>query len=345
MGIIISIIKIVIVFGLIVVMHEGAHFLVAKKNNIYVREFAIGFGPKIFSKTKNGTVYSIRAIPFGGFNDLADNPKSEKETDEIADHQYFRDASVRVRLAIVLAGAIANILFAMLLFFTINLFYENKSLVVDFVGTEFNAYGIILPNDELKKVDDKKLHVRSDLDNYFFTEQPEQVKVTLIRDGKEMVIDVPTSKIELGNSVRYLLGVNMKPVEKTLKNQFYHSFWNTINFVIKTFNGYRLLFTGGLSIDSFSGPIGIGETIASSRGIYEILHYLAAISISLGIVNLIPIPGLDGGKTVLLLYKLITRKKVNEDVEAILTIIGVFILLMLALYVTQKDIFRFFIKQ
>ena len=346
MGIIISILKIIIIFGLIVGMHEGAHFFVAKKLHIYVREFSIGFGPKLFSKMKNGTTYSLRAIPFGGFNDLADDPNSERPETDIKDDntKYFRNARIRERFAIVIAGATINIIFAMVLYFSINLFYENKSLVVDEVGKEYKAYGILLPGDEMTRINGKKLHVRSDLDNYFFTHQVDEVTLSIIRDGKEMDLEVPVSTIQGNGYTRYLLGIAPTIVEKTIKNQCYHSFWGTINFVKKTFLGYGMLITGNMPLESVSGPVGIGETIVSSKGIYEFLYYMSAISLSLGIVNLLPIPGLDGGKVVFLIIEFFRKKKINEDVEMMLTIAGMIFLLLIAFIVTNKDIMSHFIE-
>ena len=348
MVIIISIIKIIIVFGIIVGMHEGAHFLMAKKNNIYVKEFAIGFGPKVFSKEKNGTLYTLRAIPLGGFNDLAEEIQldSEEARNRIKDknQQYYKEASAKIRFQILAAGVTVNIIFAIILFFTIHLFKTNRSLVVDYVGNEFKSYGIIQENDQILKIDGKKIHVIADVDNYLYTNRPEKVQLTINRNGAEQELEVPVSTSDDTGHTRYLLGVSMKWADKTIKNQLYFSYWNTIDFVSKTLNGYRLLITGKASMDNFSGPIGIGETIAKSQGLYEICYYIAAISISLGIINLFPIPGLDGGKIFLLIIELIRGKKIDEDVETVLSLIGIGLLLLFAVFITKNDITNFIIK-
>lgn len=345
MAIIIGLIKIIIVFGIIVGMHEGAHFLMAKKNKIYVKEFAIGFGPKIFSKEKNGTIYSIRAIPFGGFNDLAENiPDEEAEKNKIEGCQYYKNASAKVRFSILIAGVAVNILFAVLLYFTIHLFTDNRTLVVDTVGNEYQAYGIVQSDDEIIGIDGKKLRVRSDLDNYLLFNDPDKVTLTIIRDGVEENVEVPVSITNESGIPRKLIGVTMKYGEKTLKGQIYYSFWSTINFVTRTLYGYGTLITGRASINNFSGPVGIGETVATSKGIYEMCYYLSAISISLGIINLLPIPGLDGGKIMFLIIELIRGKKVNEDVETILSLVCIFLLLMFALYITKNDISGMIVK-
>ena len=220
----------------------------------------------------------------------------------------------------------------------------DKSLVVDEVGKEYKAYGILLPGDEMTRINGKKLHVRSDLDNYFFTHQVDKVTLSIIRDGKEMELEVPVSTTQGNGYTRYLLGISPTIVEKTIKNQCYHSFWGTVNFVKKTFFGYAMLITGNMPLESVSGPVGIGETIVSSKGIYEFLYYMSAISLSLGIVNLLPIPGLDGGKVVFLIIEFIRKKKINEDVEMMLTIAGMIFLLLIAFIVTNKDIMSHFIE-
>ena len=159
-----------------------------------------------------------------------------------------------------------------------------------------------------------------------------------------MELEVPVSTTQGNGYTRYLLGIAPTIVEKTIKNQCYHSFWGTVNFVKKTFFFYSMLITGNMPLESVSGPVGIGETIVSSKGIYEFLYYMSAISLSLGIVNLLPIPGLDGGKVVFLIIEFIRKKKINEDVEMMLTIAGMIFLLLIAFIVTNKDIMSHFIE-
>ena len=243
MGFIIGALKIIILIGFLVFIHEGAHFLIAKKSKVKVLEFSLGFGKGIWSKQKEETKYSIRAIPLGGYVRMLG------EDEESNDERAFNNVSIWKRLAIVFAGPIINIAFGLFLFWLLASIY-NK-----------NAYdGLIV----------------------------------------------------------------------------------TRNYLIMLFRGIASLFTGGAKEAGFVGPVGISQIIVNTTGAFDFFYLMSVISISLGITNLLPIPGLDGGKIVLLLLELIRKKKLSEDTEFKITAIGMLLLLTIAVFVTANDIGRLF---
>lgn len=250
--IIINAIKIIFLLGFLVFIHEGGHFLAAKIFDVNVEEFSIGFGPVIYSKTKNNTLYRIGCIPFGGYVKMTgENERSEAEG-------AFNKAKLSHRIAIVAAGGVVNIIFAILVFFILSFFY----------------YEII--------------------------------------------------------NLSFL-------------NRIDFAFKNTIGFLKSMISSIIMLFTGKVGLDQMTGPVGISEIVVKTNGIYNFVHLLCLVSLSLGVTNLLPIPALDGGRIVLLIIEGIRRKPLNQETELKIQTIGFLFLISLAIYVTYKDIFNVFL--
>ena len=241
MGIIITILKIVIILGFLVLIHETGHFLVARLCKIKVNEFSIGFGPLIWKKETSKTKYSIRLIPLGGYvNMLGEEERSEEEGS-------FSQASIPKRIAIVAAGGFVNIIFAIILYI----------VLITIVTGDF-VIGLI----------------------------------------------------------------------------------STSDFIMSMVDSIRLLFTGGVTVDSLMGPIGISEVVAQTSGIIDFLYIMALISMSLGVTNLLPFPPLDGGKILIYIIEAIRRKPLKENFELKLQMIGFIALITLSIYVAFNDVGR-----
>ena len=241
MGVIITVLKIVIILGFLVLIHEAGHFLVARLCKIKVNEFSIGFGPLIWKKDTSKTKYSIRLIPLGGYvNMLGEEERSEEEGS-------FSQASIPKRIAIVAAGGFVNILFAIILY-------------------------IIL--------------------------------ITIVT------------------------------------GDFVTSLTSTVDFIMAMVDSIKLLFTGGVTVDSLMGPIGISEVVAQTSGIIDFLYIMALISMSLGVTNLLPFPPLDGGKILIYIIEAIRRKPLKENFELKLQMIGFVALITLSIYVAFNDVGR-----
>lgn len=165
----------------------------------------------------------------------------------------------------------------------------------------------------------------------------EKATFSILRDNKEMEIEVTLDKVPT-----YTLGLAFKVEENTFYNRIKYGLFDTQKFVFAIFDNLKQLFTGKASMDQLTGPVGISSIIADTKGIAEYVYYLALISLSLGVTNLLPFPPLDGGKIVLLLIEAITRKPIEENVEIGLQLTGFALLFILAIFVTYNDILRIF---
>ena len=417
MTLIIGAIKVIFLLGFLVFIHEGGHFLVAKVCKIFVKEFSIGFGPKLFSWQGKETKYSVRLIPLGGYvSMLGEDERSEEEGS-------FSKASIPKRLAIVLAGPIVNIVFGLLVYFILmGISGNNPSTVIrDFLPEYSIVENELQIGDEIIELNGKKIHTKTDLDKTmskslgeeisikvkrrnsvleksftpnvietkvlgtYFSSSSSDAKIKYIEDNSsaklaglqvgdvitkindteinsytdisEAVnsIETNTIKVEVRRNLEtltfeiepkinytYVLGVYLEMADNNFSNNIYYAFWKTIYFVEDLANNIKEIFTGGVSIDQMTGPIGISEMVIETSGIYDFIYLMCIISLSLGVTNLLPIPALDGGRLILLIVEAIRRKPLNEELELQIQMIGFTALILFSIYISYKDILRIF---
>ena len=237
----INALKIIFLLGFLIFIHEGGHFLVAKLCNVKVNEFAIGFGPTIWSKQGKETKYAIRLIPLGGFVSM------EGEDEESKHERSYSNATISKRIAIVAAGAVVNIIFGLISYFIlVAIVYKNISIAFDATG----------------------------------------------------------------------------------------------GFISSIFESLKMLFTGNIGIKDLSGPVGISKVVSNTTTFANYIYIISAISVSLGVTNLLPIPALDGGKILLLLIEAIRNKPLKKETEIQIQLIGFSILIALSIIVTYNDIIK-----
>ena len=331
-----TVIGAIVVFMLVVLLHEAGHFTVAKLCGIKVNEFSIGMGPKLYSKQKGETKYSLRALPIGGYVAM------EGEEEASDDPRSFNNVSVGKRMAVVIAGAFMNFVLAIVAFFICALI----------IGVSTNNIGEIIPqtpayHSELK-VNDKVLKVNNvETDNWqkttnliASTPKGEDVNLMVQRNGKNINIKI---KPEYKDG-RAVIGIKTK-TEKKFGHALKAGFLNTWYIVESVFQVLKMLFTGEASVKMLAGPVGVISMIGqeTSKGFIYLVNILAIISANLGVVNLLPIPALDGGKFIFLLIEKITGKPISEKVEGYLSVAGFGLLIVLMLYVTVfGDLSRIF---
>ena len=340
---IIGTLKIIFLLGFLVFIHEGAHFLVAKKCNVAVREFSIGFGPKIFSKASKGTNYSIRAIPLGGFVDMYEDDLETKNVQLNNNEISFLDSSKSKRFAITIAGIVVNIVFGFLVYFILQCSVANVSTTIDRIDTSYgNELSMIQVGDTIKEINGKKIRLKSQIDAQITSSNTENVKVKVERNGQILDLSIPVQKIinEENNTTTYKLGIYMKKADRTFKNQVYYAFWKTTYFAEMLGESVLSLFKGNVKADEMVGPIGISEMIVKTDGLYEFCYLLAVISISLGVTNLLPIPGLDGGRLLFIIIEAIRRKPFERETEAKIQLLGFSFLILLSMYIAFNDVGR-----
>lgn len=338
MGFLIGAVKVIFLLGFLVFIHEGGHFLVAKWCKVKVREFSLGFGPSLFSKQGLETKYSIRAIPLGGYVDMLG------ETEQVAEKGSFSEAKVSSRIAIVVAGAVVNIVFGLVVyFFLMTLAGSNSSTVIKQLIPEYLSEKTVLQaGDRIVSINGKKTRIKSDVDNILFQSKGENLDLWVERNGEMTELIVTPITISYGEMTRYILGVEVEQMPKNWKNNIYYGFWEMVEFLVSTKDSFVMLFTGNVQINQMTGPVGISEMVVETSGVKDFVYLLAVVSLSLGVTNLLPIPALDGGKILLLVIEAIRRKKMGEELELKIQSIGFMFLILLSLYVSLNDVARLF---
>lgn len=317
----------IIVFMLVIMLHELGHFTVAKLVGIKVNEFSIGMGPKLFQKQKGETKYSLRLLPIGGYVAM------EGEDENSNDPRSFDNVSIPKKMAVVLAGAFMNFVLAIVAFFFVALSLGVSTTSVGMILEDSPAYVANLQiNDEILEVNNAKVNSWQDiLSNISSTEKDTNVNLKIKRDNKiEKISVVPdfsdgTAKIGIGTK-------NEHSFTKSIKAGFLNT-WYVSKGIIDVF---KLIFTGNFNMQMLAGPVGVISIIGqeTAKGAVYLLNILGVISANLGVVNLLPIPALDGGKFLFLLIEKIIGRPVSEKVEGTLSFIGFSFLIGLMLYVT-----------
>lgn len=352
MGTILNIILFIFILGVLVFVHELGHFLTAKKSGVYIYEFSIGMGPLIKTiKGKDGINYSIRALPIGGYVQMAGEIYEDDDTKKIPKEQFMCNRPWYQRLIILCAGVFNNFLLALILLFTIALIWGAPSLKPEIKEVEENsaAYNAGMQDgDIITKVNGKKvstwdkaqllLILKDSDDTYDIEVKHTNNKIETLHVKPEIVKD------ENGNESRKFGILLESKVEKGFIVSVKYAFTKLGSTMEQMWLTIANLFNGKISIGSLSGPVGIYSIVGESRkaGIENVIFLMAYLSINLGVMNILPIPALDGGHVLFLLIEMISRKKVNEKVEGLATTIFFGLLILLMIYVTIHDIIRLF---
>ncbi len=344
---ILSIICFVLILSVIVIVHEFGHFFFAKLFNIYVYEFSIGMGPKIFSKKdkKGETAYSIRAVPIGGFVQLAG--EGLDEDNKLPKDRLLQSKPVWQRFLVMFFGAGNNFILSILVLFIIALFVgaANTSNVIPSVieGSPAAEAGL-MAGDKIIAIDGNRTKTMDDLQLYLALAKGETTfKVS--RDNKEYIYSVKPLEGDEQKAKGYSYGI-------TFTNEREHGFVPAVKYAFSKFYGIirqllltlKQLFTGGVGIKDLSGPVGIYSVVDETRstGFANILYLLALLSANVGFINLIPFPAFDGGRILFLIIEKIKGKPIKPEVENKIHTIGFLILIGLIIFVTFNDIIRLF---
>ncbi len=345
-----TLIYFIIILGVIVTVHEFGHFIFAKMFGIYVYEFSIGFGPKIIKwqgKNKE-TSYSIRLIPLGGFVSLAGEEVEEDKN--IPKDRRLQDKPIWQRFLVMFFGAGNNFIFAIIVLFIIGLCFgaTSSTPVLSGVEKDYPAYEAGLEEgDKVLKINNHKISTTDDLSLYLSVENPKKEVTFEVekKNGSVKKYKVRAKAEKKKEETSYVYGITMNTKKE-------HGFISSIKYAFqKTGSLFKqmivileYLFTGKLSVNNLSGPVGIYSLVGQQRaaGFASILYLVAYLSINVGVINLIPFPAFDGGKILFLLIEKIKGSKVNPKVENTIHMIGFGLLMLLMLYVTVHDIIKLF---
>ncbi|MBO4898467.1 MAG: RIP metalloprotease RseP [Clostridia bacterium] len=327
----------ILIFGLLIFIHEFGHFTAAKSFNILVHEFSIGMGPAIFKKKKGETQYSLRAFPIGGF------VKLEGEDGSSDSPRAFCNAKAWKRIIVLVAGAAMNILLGFIIYIFIFSFASGIATPVVKSVSENSpaAEAGIMPGDRIVRVGGSKVNIYSDISLDLYLNGGNPIDITVSRGGEIKTFNI-TPKNDDG---RYILG--FKPeLEKPAPGIVLHSaFYNTIFIVKAVYVSLKELIFGRVPVNEMSGPVGIVGEIskAAKYGILDVLSLAALIAVNLGVMNMLPFPALDGGRVIFVLIEILRGgKQLKPEVEGYVHMIGFMLLIALMLFITYSDITKLF---
>ncbi len=347
---ILSIIYFLLILGLIVLVHEFGHFIFAKMFGIYVYEFSIGMGPKILSKKgkKGETYYSIRAIPLGGYVSLAGEGSDEDK--KVSPDRLLQSKPAWQRFLVMFFGAGNNFILALILLFSIGIFFGSvdQSPYISAVSPDYPAYEAGLQaNDKVLKINNHKISSIDDISLYITLANKDKPIEFVVekQNGNVETYQVKTKKIKTEEGNTYVVGITMEgKQQKGFVASIKYCFSKMKSIFKQMFVVIGNLITGGLSINSLSGPVGIYNIVdqQAKTGLANMLYLIAYLSINVGVINLIPLPAFDGGRILFLIIEKLKGSPVKASTENLIHNIGFILLLALMIYVTIHDIITIF---
>lgn len=350
MGFLIDLILFILILGSIVFVHEFGHFMMAKLTGVYVYEFAIGMGPKLWSKKGKETEYTLRAIPIGGFCMMAGEDLEDDDLKKVPKNKRLQSKKPWQRFLIMFFGAGNNFIFAILLLFVIGLIWGGSSMepvVTSVLKNSAAANSGIEAGDRILEINGHSISTTDDISLYLAVADPEEASDIKVEKENDRVktYSVQPKKKKVDGQTTYQYGIGMQ-------QEVEHGFLAAIQFTYKkTISIFKqmgvtvgYLFTGGISISQLSGPVGIFSIVGdqSSAGIMNIIYLVAFLSINVGFINLLPIPAFDGGHILFIIIEKIKGSPVNPETENKIHTIGLFLLMLLMVVITFNDILRLF---
>lgn len=339
----------ILVLGVTVLIHELGHFIFAKKVGVYVYEFSIGMGPKLFSfhRKNDETAYSIRLLPIGGFVSMA-GEDMEDENKEISKEKQLISKKWHERFLTIAAGVLFNFILAIILLFFVGLLNgatTNKTYI-DSVEPEYPAYEVLEPGDQIIKINDKKINSADRLSLELQIHKGKEVTFTIIdKDGKERTKKITPKVVEVDGTETYVYGFTLtSEVEYGFLPALRYAFTKTLSLLQQMALIIFYLITGRLSLDSLAGPVGIFNIVGESAkaGFVSLMYLTAYLCINVGFLNFIPLPAFDGGRLLFLIIEKIKGSRVKPEIENTIHSIGFVLLMILMIFITYNDILRLF---
>lgn len=339
MNIFFQIICAILVFSLLIFIHELGHFSVAKLSGMLVHEFSIGMGPKLFSWQRGDTAYSLRLLPIGGFVSV------EGEDENSENPRSFGRAKLWKRILFVSAGALMNLLLGFVILSI--LVGMRQSLPTTIVGgfyPDAKSNVSLMAGDKILKINGSNVFTANDISFSLSSDRDGVVDFTVLRDGQKLSVpgvDFGMETLEDGS--RFLhLDFYVMPQQKTFLNGIAYTGQWMLSIVRQVWLSFLNLVTGNFKLSELSGPVGVSSAIgqASTMGLQTFLNMVGFITVNLGVFNLLPFPALDGGRLVFLLIELVTRRRVDPKYEGMIHAAGLVLLMGLVVVVSIQDVIR-----
>lgn len=336
-----TILAAIVLFGVLITVHELGHFLAAKGTGMLVTEFSIGFGPKLIQKKVGETLYSLRLCPLGGYNRIAGMEPGEAVTP-----RGFNGRPLWARMLVILAGPFMNFLLPFLLFFGIFAVSGltlpmNKPVVGSLMEGYPGAAAGLQAGDRLVSINGRKLEKWNDINSLVQENGPKPGKVVIRRDGREMTLTLQP-RFD-GESKRFLIGVRPPLEHRQL------SLWESLKTAglavgkttVAMVDGLRKMITGKVRAD-IAGPIGVAHMAGdvAAQGAVPYLEFMAFLSLNLAVLNLVPIPALDGGQFLVLVVEGLLGHALAPKAKEIIQMIGVACIVALTIFATMHDLLQ-----
>lgn len=325
----------ILFFELIIVVHEGGHFIAARLMKIKVNEFSIGMGPKLFQFKKGETKYTLRLILFGGYCAM------EGEDDESTDENAFSKKKVIQRIFVVVSGALMNLILG---FIVIAVLVSSQNLIGTPTVAKFEdnavSNSVLQTGDKIKSIDGMRVYTSTDVSTGFSRSQDNTVQMIVERNGSTKNVDVEfaTENYEGRQYIKmdfWLLGE-----EKTVGNVIKNTAMEWISYARMVFLSVHDLILGRYNLSDISGPVGAVSIVSDAvkTSTFSMLKIMALLTINIGLFNLFPIPALDGWRLFLLIFEGITKKKMPSKWEWAINGAGLVLLIAFMCIITFSDI-------
>ncbi len=338
----------VLVFGLLILIHELGHYVFARIFKVKIFEFSIGMGPKLLKYTSKKTdiTYAISAVPFGGYVAMAG------EDGDSDDPNSFDKKPAWQRFIITVAGAAVNIIagFIVMVIFTFMVDIGGTT-IGEFVPMEETGFSVsseasgLMKGDTVVAVNGKRVSISDELSYEIMRSGYEPISITVVRDGEEITLNnVVFPTVGEQGQVFGSIDFRVYKEEKSFGTVMRYAFTKGALMVRMCWESLYDLIVGRYTVEAISGPVGISSAIgdAASQGIDMLLYITALISINLGVMNLLPVPALDGGRILTILIEMVTRRRIPKKIEAAVNGVGLFLLLGFSLFIMIKDVIQIF---
>ena len=327
----------VLLFLVLIVIHEFGHFIAAKLLGVRVNEFAVGFGPRLFGKRWGETKYALNLVPLGGYCAM------EGEDEDSTDQKAFCNKSAWRRFLIVVMGATFNLILGVIIVAIILAPTERfvTTTIAEFDKGAISQQSGLMAGDKILKVDGRTIFTTYDLSYAFTNVKDGKIDMTVEREGKKTELENVAFKTETHEGIDFLtVDFKVYGEEKTFVSYAKNIFKTSLSYCVVIWRSFIDLISGKYGLSAVSGPVGVTVVIANAakQSLQSLLPIMAFISINLGIFNLFPIPALDGGRLMFILYEMIFRKPVPQKYESVVHTIGFVVLIGFMILIVAKDV-------
>ncbi len=326
----------ILFFELIIIVHEGGHYVAARLMKIKVNEFSIGMGPKIFQFERKGTKYSLRWVLFGGYCSM------EGENEASEDSGAFVNKKVWQRIFVVVAGAVMNLVLG---FIIILIIVSSQNLVGTPQVAKFEEGALsqstgLQVGDVIKSIDGMRVYSTNDISTGLTRSPDDTVDLVVDRNGETVNLSVTFATEEYEGKQYISMDFWLRGVNKTVGNVLSQTFKESVSYARMVFLSLHDIIVGRYGISDMSGPVGAVSVVSTAvkTSINSVLRIMALLTINIGLFNLFPIPALDGWRLFVLIGEGVTRKKLPQKAEYLINAIGLAVLLVFMCLVTFSDI-------